>query len=85
MENSTKRRRNRPPFRMNGPAIRARRIEKGLTVEQVAEHLEVSVEVVRGIERSRRSPDLVEGALLAELLDMPLPSLTVEIRRRRAA
>jgi len=58
-----------------GRAIAARRLERGLTQEQVAEQLGVEQETVSRFERGAVLPPLARLAELAELLDVSMESL----------
>lgn len=58
-----------------GRAIAARRLERGLTQEQVAERLGVEQETVSRFERGAVLPPLSRLAELSEVLDVPMEAL----------
>lgn len=61
-----------------GQRLRARRVELGLTLAEVAEKASLSLPYVSNLERGRGNPTLEALAALARALDIPLASLVGE-------
>lgn len=55
-----------------GVNLRACRLERGLTQEQLADRAALDRTYISGIERGERNPSLVNLARLAEALQIPL-------------
>ncbi|MHB8318945.1 MAG: helix-turn-helix domain-containing protein [Acidimicrobiales bacterium] len=63
------------PTETIGSRLRARRVELGLTLAQVAEQAGLSLPYVSNLERGRGNPTLDALTALARALDVPLASL----------
>jgi len=63
------------PTETIGCRLRARRVELGLTLAQVAEQAALSLPYVSNLERGRGNPTLDALTALARALDVPLASL----------
>ena len=63
------------PTQTIGHRLRARRVELGLTLAQVAKQAELSLPYVSNLERGRGNPTLDALNALARALDVPLASL----------
>jgi transcriptional regulator with XRE-family HTH domain len=67
-----------------GAAIRARRIERGLTQDAVAEAAGLHATYVSDIERGRRNIGVINLDLLAQALSVDLSGLFSEVAERRS-
>lgn len=63
------------PTETIGQRLRARRVELGLTLAQVAEQAGLSLPYVSNLERGRGNPTLDALTALAQALDVPIASL----------
>lgn len=63
------------PTETIGSRLRARRVELGLTLAQVAEQAGLSLPYVSNLERGRGNPTLDALTALARALDVPIASL----------
>ncbi|MDA8047403.1 MAG: helix-turn-helix transcriptional regulator [Actinomycetota bacterium] len=63
------------PTETIGQRLRARRVELGLTLAQVAEQAGLSLPYVSNLERGRGNPTLDALSALAQALDVPIGSL----------
>ena len=69
-----------PVARVFGEAVRARRTEKGLTLEQVGERMGTSDGKYLGeIERGFHSPTLTTAKRIADALEYPLARLVEDL------
>ena len=65
-----------------GKSIANRRIEKGLTQEEVAERLGVGYEAISRMERGVIMPTIAKIIQLAEVFDTPVDTLLMESSNR---
>jgi transcriptional regulator with XRE-family HTH domain len=66
-----------------GRAVRDSRSSQGLSQEALAERAGLHRTYIGGIERGERNVSLVNIALLAEALEVDLPSLMAAVERER--
>lgn len=61
-----------------GATIRANRLERGLTQEDLAARSGLHPDYIRGVERGKRNPTWIALVALADGLDMPLSRLVAD-------
>jgi transcriptional regulator with XRE-family HTH domain len=67
-----------------GEAVRARRKDRGLTIEQVAFKSGVSVATVQRVETDKSAPSIATITAIAAVLDVPITDL-IETETTQAA